>query len=274
MDLLLAGGRADPNLTQLALAARRLGTRVCDARFNGDNLPALTWDPKTALASLGGEPLVVDAAFIRLNLFGHELAEAAQMQANAWWAAMSGWACVNPQVKRLNRAPTSAAYFKPAALHLAHWCGLEVATTCVGDCPCGAPAPAMVEARLCAPKVRVFVIGRTVMAFLIESPSPDAREPQDATITLLDECPVDSMALGQLAAALQLDWGAADFKTDPQNGTLCFQEFNPDPPFARFDQIAGGRLCDAMLEELGEAGLEGKLTRPTAGRETGEPAFA
>ena len=51
-------------------------------------------------------------------------------------------------------------------------------------------------------------------------------------------------------SALHMDFGAADFKTDPESGALTFLELNTSPMFARFDDIAGGRLSDAIVERL------------------------
>ena len=47
-----------------------------------------------------------------------------------------------------------------------------------------------------------------------------------------------------------MDFGAADFKTDPETGELCFLEVNTSPMFAAFDQVAGGKLAEAILETL------------------------
>ena len=87
------------------------------------------------MALLGGEPLVVDEAFIRLDVFGDGLAESAQMVANAWWAAMSAWACGNPPVRRFNHAPTNAAFLKPAALQL-DWGAVNFKTDPFAGAPC------------------------------------------------------------------------------------------------------------------------------------------
>jgi len=53
-----------------------------------------------------------------------------------------------------------------------------------------------------------------------------------------------------LMTVLGLDFGAADFKTDPADRALVFLELNTSPMFARFDYTAGGQLTAAILEEL------------------------
>jgi hypothetical protein len=47
-----------------------------------------------------------------------------------------------------------------------------------------------------------------------------------------------------------MDFGAADFKTDPETGQLVFLELNTSPMFARFDQVSGGQVCAAIIHEL------------------------
>jgi hypothetical protein len=47
-----------------------------------------------------------------------------------------------------------------------------------------------------------------------------------------------------------MDFGAADFKTDPDTRQLLFLELNSSPMFARFDQVSGGQLCAAIIHEL------------------------
>ena len=57
-------------------------------------------------------------------------------------------------------------------------------------------------------------------------------------------------ALLELAEALGLDWAAADFKTDPGSGELCFLEINSAPMFVAFDRACDGALTDALLDWL------------------------
>ena len=65
--------------------------------------------------------------------------------------------------------------------------------------------------------------------------------------------PVPSRAAQPLHALMRefrMDFGAADFKTDPDDGDLVFLELNTSPMFARFDAACGGALCRAMVEHL------------------------
>jgi len=44
-----------------------------------------------------------------------------------------------------------------------------------------------------------------------------------------------------------LDFGAADFKTDPDAGELVFLELNTSPMFARFNEVSQGTTLCRML---------------------------
>jgi hypothetical protein len=46
-----------------------------------------------------------------------------------------------------------------------------------------------------------------------------------------------------------MDFGASDFKTNAQ-GQLTFLELNTSPMSARFNQTAGGKLAEAMIDDL------------------------
>jgi hypothetical protein len=120
--------------------------------------------------------------------------------------------------------------------------------------------PAIVQQRLVAPEKRIYVIGASSFAFEVRSNSLDYRVKQDAELILLPEVPLELANLRKLMSILGLNFGAADFKTDPETGDLVFLELNTSPMFARFDEAAGGQLCAAMVRELvgeGEASSRG-----------------
>jgi glutathione synthase/RimK-type ligase-like ATP-grasp enzyme len=110
--------------------------------------------------------------------------------------------------------------------------------------------PAIVQKRLVPPEVRIYVIGQSAFAFEVRSSSLDYRVNQDAELILLPEIPPELSMLRKLMSRLGLDFGAADFKTDPDTGQLIFLELNTSPMFARFDQVSGGQLCAAIIHEL------------------------
>jgi hypothetical protein len=109
--------------------------------------------------------------------------------------------------------------------------------------------PAIIQPRLVAPEVRLFVVGHEAHAFLVESPSLDYRAEQDAEVSYI-ETPDEVTALRQLMASMRMDFGAADFKTDPATGELVFLELNTSPMFARFDHASGGALTESMVKHL------------------------
>jgi glutathione synthase/RimK-type ligase-like ATP-grasp enzyme len=111
-------------------------------------------------------------------------------------------------------------------------------------------APAILQERLVAPEVRVYVVGDRTFAFEVRSPHLDYRAAGDAEVVALDATPDEVAApLVRLAVAMGLEFCAADFKT-ACDGSLRFLEINTSPMFARFDQAAGGRLCDALVDWL------------------------
>jgi glutathione synthase/RimK-type ligase-like ATP-grasp enzyme len=113
-----------------------------------------------------------------------------------------------------------------------------------------AASPAIVQHRLVPPEIRIYVIGQSAFAFEVRSNSLDYRVNQDAELILLPQVPPELSQLRQLMSQLGLDFGAADFKTDPDTGHLVFLELNTSPMFARFDHASQGQVCEAMLKEL------------------------
>lgn len=286
--LLIAGGTADPNLTTLAAAARDLGVPVCDLRHGGGAGPSFTWRPEDGAAWVDGEPVRPRAAFIRQDVFGGMEDPRPEVAARAlgWHQAAYGWALSCPGVRVFNRAAGAAAGNKPATLALALRAGLAVPDTSVTNDEAAlrqwaaggavakpvaggdfcyplaevlarvpvregrAAAPGIVQTRLAPPEVRVYVVGRGAIAFELRSPSLDYRVRQDAEVVHLPEAPAEVAGLRRLMAELGMDFGAADFKTDPATGRLSFLELNTSPMFARFDLAAGGRLARLMVEAL------------------------
>ena len=62
--------------------------------------------------------------------------------------------------------------------------------------------------------------------------------------------PILARATDALMRDLRMDFGAADFKTDPDTGELVFLELNTSPMFARFNQVSEGRLAADMVRQL------------------------
>ena len=288
MTLLLAGGQDDPNLSVLAHAAQRAKVELLDLRLPASESPAFCWDPAERVARFAGTELKATAAFIRHDVFRGMLDPRVEVsaRASAWYHTMMGWLLSEPRVRMFNRGMCQGATNKPAALVFAREAGLQIPPTRItnqpesfrservdsmiakpvggGDYCYGlaealgktdlrggvAASPAIVQKRLVPPEVRIYVIGAAEFAFEVCSPSLDYRVNQDAELILLPQVSQEVSRLRNLMLRVGLDFGAADFKTDPETGQLVFLELNTSPMFARFDQVSGGKLCDAIVGEL------------------------
>jgi glutathione synthase/RimK-type ligase-like ATP-grasp enzyme len=288
MALLLAGGLEDFNLTILEEAAQRARIELLDLRLPAEGSPAFCWDLEADAARFNLKNLSATGAFIRHDVFGGMKDPRPEVSARAlaWHQTVMGWLLSRPKIRLFNRQISQAASNKVAALMLAREAGLRIPQTLItneaaqfspaeieskiakpvagGDyCYSLAEAlsrtelrnglaamPAIVQKRLVAPEVRIYVIGRSAFAFEVRSTSLDYRVNQDAELILLPEIPQEVVLLRKLMLRLGMDFGAADFKTDPETGQLIFLELNTSPMFARFDQVSNGQLCAAMIREL------------------------
>lgn len=215
---------------------------------------------------------------------------AVSSRAMAWYQTVNGWLLSDPGIRIFNREMLPAAMNKPASLIFAREAGLRTPQTWITNEPgsvtnngakvhaqtmiakpvlggdycysledalkktalrngLGA-SPAIVQTKLVAPEVRIYVIGQMAFAFELRSGSLDYRVNQDAEVVPLAEVPKEVTQLRKLMARLGMDFGAADFKTDPDTGELVFLELNTGPMFARFDHESGGKVCAAIIHEL------------------------
>ncbi|WP_293083751.1 hypothetical protein [Okeania sp. SIO3B5] len=113
-----------------------------------------------------------------------------------------------------------------------------------------AAMPAIIQNRLVAPEIRIYIVGNYAFAFEIRSQHLDYRVQPDAEVIPLATLPDEVELLRKLMASLRMDFGAADFKTDPKTKQLVFLELNSSPMFVRFDQVLKGSLCEAMIQTL------------------------
>ena len=79
---------------------------------------------------------------------------------------------------------------------------------------------------------------------------PLHRRLQGGALPLGDLEPGIVERLGALMTRLDLDYGAADFKADPQTGRLRFLEINNGPMFSGFDATCAGQLSGAIADFL------------------------
>ncbi len=287
--VLVAGGETDPNLVSLLRRLSQRGVRTFALQAGPDNHPVATWDLQRDTLVVDGVEIRPTGAFLRYDAFsgrqdGHP---DASRRADAWFAATLGWLKAHGEVRRPNARMRDSN--KLHALHVARAVGLEVPDTLVtndlrmlrslaaeralvakpvqGGDYCreigemlgreretgpGTP-PAIVQPRLEQPEVRIYKVGQRFLAFSMVSDLLDYRSAPTCTVVPLplEKVPAELLdGLGKLMDRFDMDFGAADFKTDPATGRLLFLEINNSPMFAMFDRVGGGAVSDAMIDFL------------------------
>ena len=283
----VAGGSRDPNLDALIRRARRRSIPTIDLRVGLDTTPSFEWDVHSGRTLLDREECRASGVFIRYDVFSsleHPSPDVASCAAG-WFTSMHAWAIAS-SARLFNRDAAPVSALKPAVLALARQCGLSVPPTRVTNDlesiagredlddwvakPVGggdycrslkvlesahlrrsiSSIPGIVQQRLVSPELRLYVVGKTSIAFALDSPSLDYRERQDAKIREVEVPAHEDAGLRRLMSAMRMDFGAADFKRDPDSGAWHFLELNTSPMFALFDELCEGRISDAILEEL------------------------
>ena len=286
--LLVAGGKLDPNLTRLIEIAEHRQVPVCDLRHGQAVSPPFSWHLTQGQPRVGAQVLSATGAFIRYDVFGNMNApnSGASQRASGWYQTLYGWLLSQNNIRLFNRHQVPAVGNKPAMLVLAQKLGLLIPDTWIANeaqeltkYPVGsaiakpvagggfcysleelqgsiqfrngcAAMPAIVQNRLVAPEIRIYIVGNHAFAFEIRSQHLDYRVKEDAQVIPLATLPEEVKLLRKLMAALQMDFGAADFKTDPQTKQLVFLELNSSPMFVRFDRAVDGALCEAIIQTL------------------------
>ena len=286
--LLVAGGGLDPNLTRLIEIAKSQQVLVCEIRHGQEDSPQFSWHLTQGQPRIKDRVVSATGAFIRYDVFGNLSApkSGASQRASGWYQTLYGWLLSQSQIRLFNRHHLPAVGNKPAMLILAQQLGLSVPDTWItneaeelGKYSVGsavakpvaggdfcypleqlhysiqfrngcAAMPAIVQNRLVAPEIRIYIVGNHAFAFEIRSQHLDYRVQPDAEIIPLATLPDEVELLRKLMASLNMDFGAADFKTDPKTKQLVFLELNSSPMFVRFDQVLKGLLCEAMIETL------------------------
>jgi hypothetical protein len=303
--VLVAGGETDPNVRLLLRRLSERGVRSFAAQVGPGMHPVVTWDLERDVLTLDGTEVRPTAAFYRYDIFAykHDPRPAVHARADAWFHTLAGWIRAHGEVRMMNRTARLEVN-KPNILCQARDAGLEIPRTWVtNDVPavtahaarepliskpvqggdyCAtaegmleraaalgpiAP-PTIVQNRLEQPEVRVYRVGDAYLAFSMVSDKLDYRVDGGTKVIPI---PLDQVqpgiveGLARLMDRLEMDFGAADFKTDPQTGRLLFLELNTSPMFAVFDRATLGAVCDALIDAL--AG-------PTAARTAAAPALA
>ncbi|HEX6372219.1 MAG TPA: hypothetical protein VF006_25095 [Longimicrobium sp.] len=214
---------------------------------------------------------------------------AVSFRAQAWHTTLHGWMLAHDDVRMVNRSYAGQTN-KPFMLSVAARCGLRIPRTRItndlamleampgaaemiakpvpgggytqmlGELLASTPrrdglsaAPAIVQQRLVSPEVRIYGVGGRFLPFAVISDRLDYRVDR---ATRVEPLPVESIepgvleGLGRLMERLQMQYAAADFKTDADTGELVFLEVNSGPMFAAFDRSSGHAVSDAILDYL------------------------
>ena len=285
--ILVAGGQLDFNIGRLL--RRMLARRTpCLPLVVGPTLvPRITLDLRTDELRLDGVPVRPTACFMRYDAFLQQQGKTAGAEAVSlnWFHAIKGWELAHDEVKGFNKASFARENTKLQNLYIAKRLGLAVPDTIVtnefdraGAALSGtliqkpvaggehtthlsdlrkslrgkgavAAYPRFVQRKLARPEMRIFRIGEQFLAFLLRSDEVDYRVRQDARLAVARPPAALVSKLRALTDELGLDFAAADFMKDAR-GRYRFLEINTQPMFAAFDDTAGGRLCDAIIDHL------------------------
>lgn len=286
--VLIAGGKKDPNLPVLIIAAEAMGVPIIDVRHDVDLACAFEWDldQGSVSFSIDGAKADVGAAFIRMDVFSAmaDSKPAVAHRANGWFYTVYGWLLADTRVRMLNREMDVAANSKAAVLLRVRANGLAIPSTLITNLqttlenrpdsvvkPAGggdfcydlsallpsvtfqngvASVPTIVQRKLVAPEIRIYIIGNETFAFEMKTSSLDYRVKQDVEVVFVPKLPAEAQGLRDLMVELKMDFGAADFKTDPSTGRLAFLELNTSPMFVRFDEVCGDKLSAAIVRTL------------------------
>ncbi|HYD31691.1 MAG TPA: hypothetical protein VEB64_12675 [Azospirillaceae bacterium] len=286
--LLLCGGHGDPNMTALAqrMAERRVpGMAVL---IHPRKSVPITWDLTADRLTVNGAPVRPSGMFLRYDVFApqNDRQPGTFRRTQSWYYTFMSWALAHEEAAFLNRAYATRQPAKPYVVALAKRLGLLVPDTLLTNDPAepadadpaewiskpvtggdvtrplaearehadegdrAAPAPSIVQRRINGPDLRIYRIAGRSFAFELASDALDYRTTQKPDVREVTAPEHLIRPLDAVMERLGLDYGAADFKTDPKTGEHYFLEVNSAPMFAAFDRIAEGRLCDALIDAL------------------------
>lgn len=286
--ILLGGAKDDPNLECLSITANKNKIEVIDMRHDFLESPAMSWRPESNGCNFLPNNRDCIGAFIRYDFFSSLIDPSNRISARAqgWFHSVQGFLLSNLDVKIFNRNINQLALFKPAVLQRAATLGIDIPNTIftnileeisvldknewiakpiAGGDYCylledainvepdnkgNFSMPGIVQEKLAQPEIRIYVVGDFSIAFEVESKSLDYRILQDANLSVATKNLKEIDYLKKLLSELGMDFGAADFKTDPKTGNLKFLELNTSPMFAKFDEVCGGKISEAMIFHL------------------------
>jgi len=285
--ILVAGGQLDFNIGRLL--GRLLQRRVpfIDVLVGPKLVPSITLDLARDELRLNGTLIRPTACFMRHDVFLQMSGKIRHAQAAAlnWYNTIKGWELSHDEVRGFNKTSFGAENTKLHNLYLAKRVGLAVPETLITNefdraaaamrgaliekpvaggeytmrldvlrdrlkhAEATARYPRFVQSKLGRPELRVYRIGDEMISFHLTSRDLDYREHNRVKLTVAMAPRGIQRKLRALTDRLALDFAAADFMRN-RKGEYCFLEVNTQPMFAAFDQVAGGRLCDAIIDHL------------------------
>lgn len=286
--ILVAGGQLDFNIGALLRRMLRRRVKFVGVLLGPKLVPRLTIDLAKDRLTLNGKAIRPRAFFMRHDVFLAQELKTAEANAAAmnWYAAVKGWELAHDDVRGFNKNASGVDASKLRNLYLAVRHGLAVPRTLltnefetVRKSMRGAliqkPAaggehtteftdfmgelkpktsigryPRFVQQRMLRPELRVYRIGDAMLGFSLSSPDIDYRSAHRVRLKPARVPRELGERLRALCDDLGLDFAAADFMRDPRTHEFRFLEVNSQPMFAAFDAVAGGRLCDAIIDHL------------------------
>lgn len=264
MQLLIAGGAADPNVLRMVSAATSAGVSFGVASAGVDSIGL---DMEEDGVRINGTLHRPHALFARFNVFGYD----SHTDTAAWWRYHNWHTALCdalPSTVTLN--PMDSHSTKVRNLRLARECGFTVPATSVAsvspvDGICkpvhggqhtqrirkGAATPwgmAFCQEYLPGPEYRIYVVGDKSWAFSMQSESLDYRELQDVIVAPVSGLEDETACMRLLMAKLGLRFAAIDMRWGPRG--LCFLEINDGPMFAAFDDEVDRQISAEMVRLL------------------------
>lgn len=287
--ILISGNSQDSNIAGMIHVCQQVGAEVITCYTDADKARRIHWDILTDELLLDGEMIYPDACFIRYDYDAGYKARIKddQYRARTWFHTLFDWACAHEDVRFFNRCYSSRHTDKAFVHYHARRLGLPINETCfsndlgrwaeedqkawivkhlngghhtilleefmaVAD-TVKVPSfwPLIIQRTLSSPELRMYRIGDEVVTLQVTSESLDYREHQDLTAELIETPKELAEPLVTLMDYLGLEFGAADFKYDPQSERFVFLEVNSAPMFVGFSHSANTtKVLEAMVKWL------------------------
>lgn len=289
-DLLIIGGDADPCILRLVSLCNTYNVNFKNFLIGSCGTPRFLIDVINNNLIINDTIYKPKAVFLRPNAFHyiksrdpHDL-----QSAREWFECFVGWIIGNETIKFFNRSFfTRGEINKIHSLYLAKKHGLKIADTFLtnmvdvinqladtnewiekpidnGFLPMQelkkrdidanlyktTKNPLTLQRKLAFPEKRIYRVGDKFLAYDIDSKQIDYRSDANPSIKPAEVPEKEANSLRAITDELGLTYAAADFKTDPKSGELCFLEVNSNPMFVAFDYVNDHKLCMGIVKYL------------------------